>query len=235
MAVVIIVTMNTSKKQKPISTGSKPVLQLRASKLGGCVRGYIIDLRDGEPEVTPQQRIYFGVGKALEPVIMAAVGLDPGELLDDSMKVEIDLGGGVVVTGHPDAFVDGWVIECKTMRSSVFKKVVTQDFETVCPQYMIQGGVYCEALGAKGVRYLCLDKDASLIHEASFEAWEMAVYWDQAKVNAEQIRQWVDKERLPKKSTSLPYHYCLSTYCLRHSCRYNHVHKIKSTLNYRRM
>jgi len=226
---VIIRIMNTSTRHKPILAESKPVLQLRASKLGGCVRGYVMDLRDGEPEPSAQQQIYFAVGKALEPVIMAAAGFNPNDLLDDMLGIEVDLGGGVVVTGHPDAFLDGWVVECKTMRSSVFKRVVTKGFEAVCPQYMIQGGVYCEALGAVGVRYLVLDKDASLLHDVRYESWEMAVYWEQAVANAEKIQQWVGKERLPGKAEAQPYYYCLPNYCLRHSCRFNHIHKIKST------
>ena len=191
---------------------------------------YVMDLRSGkEPEVTPKAKLYFAVGKALEPVIMENAGYDPKLLLGDRLEVRVPVNGGVVLTGHPDALdEDGkWVIECKTMRDFAYRKMIATSFFLQFPQYLVQGAVYAKGTGAEGVIYLCLNKDASEIHRVRVEAWELEDYWKTAVENAELIQQWKDKKNLPGNAVikGQPPFWCHENYCLRHFCRYNFINR----------
>lgn len=203
-------------------------MELRASKIGGCVRGYVLDLRSEEPEqLSARQRLYFAVGKTLEPVIMEHAGYDPGLLFNDTILVRVDLGGGLVLTGHPDAATDDMVIECKTMRSFAYQNMMRHGLETQFPQYLIQGSVYAKGLGKAGVKYLCLDKDASVIQEIVVPWSTLSYYWEKAVANAKKIQRWVDKKRLPGRDKELPAWYCSLAYCRHTECYYHMVRRIK--------
>ena len=183
-----------------------------------------MDLRRGDPDmvVSGKQAIYFAVGKALEPVIMMAGGYDPNLLFDDKIEVRVPISKDIVITGHPDSEVDNWVIECKTMRSFAYKKLIDTDMDTQYPQYLIQGAVYCQGRMANGVIFLCLDKDASTIYKVSYDRNALKPYWEKAVANAKLIAKWVDKTRLPGRPDGLPYWYCLEGYCPYLECRFHH-------------
>jgi len=206
--------------------GGVNLLELRASKIGGCVRAYILDLRDpAEDVVTPRQQLYFDVGKCLEPVIMKHSGYHASMLFGDEVEVRVDLGNGLVLTGHPDSANGDLVIECKTMRSFAYRMMEKNGFKTQFPQYLMQGSVYCRGLDKAGVKYLCLDKDASHIKEIIVPWSTLEPYFEKAVANARTIHRWVDKKRLPGKDEALAPWYCSAAYCRHTDCRYHFVNR----------
>jgi len=201
------------------------MLELRASKIGGCVRQYVMLLRSGEePELTVRQKLYFAVGKRLEPVIAEHAGYPLNILFNDSCKVEIPINNDILLTGHPDGEFQNWVIECKTMRSFAYRKARDRGLDVQFPQYLVQVSVYVKGLNAQGVIFLCLDKDASEITELRFRSEELEPYWQKAVANAEKIARWVGKTRLPGREKGLPKWACSLAYCPLTSCRYHFAH-----------
>lgn len=199
------------------------MLTLRASKIGGCVRQYIMLLRSGrEGEATPRQKLYWDVGRALEPVIVKHAGYDPAALFNDSVKVEIPINDGLVLVGHPDGEADNWTIECKTMRSVAFQDMMTGGLEHRFPGYLVQGSVYQKGRKTKGVKFLCLDKDASIIQEIQVAANALAPYWNMAVENALKIQRWLGNQKLPGKAVDLPPWYCFSAFCSMTECRHHY-------------
>jgi hypothetical protein len=209
-----------SEKPNPRKIGDE-MLKLRASKIGGCPRAYVLDIRKGEAEITSRQKIYFAVGKALEPVIMMGAGYDPAILFNDKVEVGVDIDDGLMITGHPDSATDTHVIECKTMRSFAWKKMVEHGLAVQFPQYLIQGSIYCKGLDKQGVIYLCLDKDASNIETIIVDWNTLEPFFLKAVETAKLIRRWVDKVRLPGRPAELPSWYCSKAYCHHVDCR-NH-------------
>lgn len=217
-------------------------MEVRASKIGGCVRAYILDKRqeaymianpgdpDIRPEVTPRMQLFFDVGKALEPIICKHSGYPLSILLYDKLEIRLNLGPELTLTGHPDGMDEDWIYELKTMRSLSYKKMVATGMDAQFPSYLVQGACYCKAERKKGVRYVCLDKDASHIHKVTWEWDALEPFWKKAQANGLTIQHWLDRKNLPARDPALPWWYCLEAFCGHDQCRYHFSKRRKNPI-----
>ena len=199
------------------------MIEVRASKLGGCVRSYLYDMKLGEPELPARTKLIFAIGKALEPVVMEHAGFPLEFLTHDTVEIRDTMLTGVVLTGHPDGEDEDSIYEIKTMRGAAYRAMKKHGLAAQFPQYLIQAACYVVHRNKKGVRFLCLDKDSSEIHNEYFTLEELAPYYGKALYNAQTIHIWSLKKgnRYPQRDEDLPSWRCSPAYCRHTHCRFH--------------
>lgn len=126
----------------------------RASAVGRCARELWAHRAGLQPEAHPDWlEEKFKAGNVGEPVIIAAVEKELGEIVtDQQLTVELPVGKTMLVRGHIDGVCGNVLVEAKTMQEKLYNTKWLRGGLKAYPAYSAQVAVYCAALGLDGVQ-----------------------------------------------------------------------------------
>ncbi len=126
--------------------------------------------------LTPRAYMMFVLGDLIELIIKDDImkvlrSNDFIEFLDKDLEVKVDLGDGIILTGHLDGFIrikdtDKYgVLEIKSMSNWAFEEALEGQ---ISEDYIVQASLYAYALNVDFIAFICYRKETSHLLELVF-------------------------------------------------------------------
>jgi hypothetical protein len=145
---------------------------LRLSSAGKCARALAYDYLGFDQSgkvIDSRAKMVFWLGDAVELTVVCLAklaGISITGTGKDQIKVDLKVGDGVEISGHPDGIVEHegerFLLEVKSMTSYGFS-----EFErgTINETYLCQVDSYMEALGLEKCVFVAINKESGVLGE----------------------------------------------------------------------
>ena len=133
---------------------------LRLSSIGKCMRQqayHVLDFEKAGKEMDSRSYMVFFQGDMAELAVIYLAKLAGCNIKDEQKEVEIN-----GIKGHPDATMDGRLVEIKSMSSYGFEKFEKGEIDE---SYLYQINAYLHCLGMTECIMVALNKDAGVLGE----------------------------------------------------------------------